>query len=59
MKGKECTRREEAGRRGNKPLLTHFYGLEKNILVIPTNGDKLKFETSLSQFSIDLQIICN
>lgn len=29
MKGKECTRRGEVGRRGNKPLLTHFYDLEK------------------------------
>lgn len=36
MKGKECTRREEAGRRRNKPLLTHSYGLEKSIQVLST-----------------------
>lgn len=40
MKGKECTGNKEAGRRGNKPLLTHFYGLEKSVLVISTNADK-------------------
>jgi len=40
MKGKQCTRREEAGRRGNKPLLTPVCGLEKSILVVPTNADK-------------------
>lgn len=40
MKGKECTRREEAERRGNKPLLTHFYSLEKCMLVVSTNTDE-------------------
>lgn len=59
LKGKECTKRAEAGRSGNKPLLTHFYGLEKRVLVIPMLMNKLKFETFLPQFSIDLQITCN
>lgn len=40
LKGKECTKRAEAGRSGNKPLLTLFYGLEKRVLVISTYADE-------------------
>lgn len=40
LKGKECTKRAEAGRSGNKPLLTLFYGLEKHVLVISTYADE-------------------
>lgn len=55
MKGKEHTRRWGGGRQGWQ-LLTHLYGLEKHFQYLLMLTLKLKFETSVPQFSPNIQI---